>query len=592
MENKATSQRSLAKKFFVSLGRVNSVLNEIIDDGFVKKGDAASYEITDKGKEEVSKHKVDAAVILACGMGIRLAPLTFDTPKSFITINGQKMIERQIEQLISAGITDITIMVGFMKEKFDYLIDKYGVKLVYNPEYKYKNTLSTFYHARNIIKNKNVYICVSDVYINENIYHKYETEPYYIGAFYKNCKNEWRYIVDRKNKIKRFELGGANDFCLVGPCFLTKEFLDAFLPLIEKYYNESYTANFYWEDVLSENLDKLPDLYMYKLAEGTIFEFDTLKDLYDYSKETSGFGSEALSFAARALSTTEKDMKNIECMKEGLTNRSYRFTYNGDEYITRVPGENTDEFIDRKSECEILTKLKGKNITEEVIFFDEAKGYKLSKFFHNARPIDINNETELKDAMALYKKFHLLDIKINATSKIIDKNKEYLDIIKEKNVAVLYEDFDIVLSHAKELEKLVEEADKHTVLCHGDANPGNVLVTSDGLRLIDFEYGGMANPLTDIGLFGGYVLFDADKTFELYKMYKAANVGDDSKVIRLNDEKTWVVLTTYLALSGLYNALWAMVRGGVEDADYGTYGMDRYRIFKDCYERLKKAGAV
>ena len=153
--------------------------------------------------KELEAHKVDAAIILACGMGVRLAPLTYDIPKSFINIKGERMIERQIEQLIAAGITDITIMVGYMKEKFDYLIDKYAegshsspvrdgsqsspvqdgsqsspvqegsqsihhadIKLIYNREYKNKNTLSTFYHAREVMRNKNVYVCVSDVYIN------------------------------------------------------------------------------------------------------------------------------------------------------------------------------------------------------------------------------------------------------------------------------------------------------------------------------------------------------------------------------------------------------------------------------------------
>lgn len=116
------------------------------------------------------------------------------------------MIERQIEQLIEAGVTDITIMVGYLKEKFDYLIDKYGVKLVYNREYKYKNTLSTFYVAKEILRNKNMYICVSDVYIEENIYHKYEVEPYYIGAFYEDCKNEWRYIVNSKTRLRQLQL--------------------------------------------------------------------------------------------------------------------------------------------------------------------------------------------------------------------------------------------------------------------------------------------------------------------------------------------------------------------------------------------------
>ena len=177
LENPKVSQRELAKRFFVSLGKINSIVNTISEKGYIKKVELgkgkneSAYEITDIGRKEVEAHKVDAAIIFACGMGVRLAPLTYDIPKCFINIKGERMIERQIEQLIAAGIKDITIMVGYMKEKFDYLIDKYNVKLIYNREYKYKNTLSTFYHAREVMRNKNVYICVSDVYISENIYY-------------------------------------------------------------------------------------------------------------------------------------------------------------------------------------------------------------------------------------------------------------------------------------------------------------------------------------------------------------------------------------------------------------------------------------
>ena len=125
LENPKVSQRDLAKDYFVSLGKINSVINDITEKGFIKKTSAEKskgesiYEITNIGKKEVESHKVDAAIIFACGMGVRLAPLTYDTPKSFIKIKGERMIERQIEQLIAAGITDITIMVGYMKEKFD-----------------------------------------------------------------------------------------------------------------------------------------------------------------------------------------------------------------------------------------------------------------------------------------------------------------------------------------------------------------------------------------------------------------------------------------------------------------------------------------
>ena len=69
-------------------------------------------------------------------------------PKGLLEVFGERMIERQIKQLHEAGVYDITIVVGYLKEKFEYLIDKYQVKLLYNPEYSSKNTLTTVYRAR------------------------------------------------------------------------------------------------------------------------------------------------------------------------------------------------------------------------------------------------------------------------------------------------------------------------------------------------------------------------------------------------------------------------------------------------------------
>jgi len=68
--------------------------------------------------------KVDNAIILSAGFGSRAVPLTYETPKGLLKVFGKPMIERQIEQLIEKNITDIIIVVGYMKEKFDYLILK------------------------------------------------------------------------------------------------------------------------------------------------------------------------------------------------------------------------------------------------------------------------------------------------------------------------------------------------------------------------------------------------------------------------------------------------------------------------------------
>lgn len=60
------------------------------------------------------------AIILAAGKSNRFAPFTYERPKGLFRVKGEILIERQIEQLIEAGITEIYVVVGYMKEKFFY----------------------------------------------------------------------------------------------------------------------------------------------------------------------------------------------------------------------------------------------------------------------------------------------------------------------------------------------------------------------------------------------------------------------------------------------------------------------------------------
>lgn len=579
------SQRTLAKVFKLSLGKINQNLKLCEEEGLLTKQDGI-YKATDKAIKEIKKHKVDSALILACGMGLRLAPLTYDTPKSFLKIKGERMIERQIEQLHEAGIKDITIMVGYLKEHFEYLIDKYGVKLVYNPEYKEKNTLATFYHARNIIKNKNVYICVSDVYMTENLYHTYEAESYYIGAFRKDCKNEWRYDHNSQNEIKGFILGGENDYILVGPCFLTKEYLDSLIPFIEKYYHMSHTANFYWENVLEENFKTLPTLCVYKVDEDVIHEFDSLSDISDFDKTIDSYGSKAISFVSEALGCRETDIKNIELIKEGLTNKSYKFDFGDNKYIARIPGIGTSEYIDRVSEHDIYMKLKDSSITEKVVYYEKTTGYKIAEYLRNARIIDINNENELKTAMTLYEKFHSLDIKVSASCDIIEKNEENEKIIRDKKIDIPFEDFRTI---KKDLDKIKDKLlvfKRPRTLTHGDANPGNILFTDLGIKLIDFEYAGMADPISDIALLSVYVHFTPEKCLKLYKYYK--DVDPHNKNLPKSDDEAKELLAYYMALAGLWNVYWAIVMAATTGNDYGMYAMTHYQDMKKNIDYIKK----
>ena len=98
--------------------------------------------------EALSDYKVDNAVIMAAGFASRFAPLSYTTPKALLKVKGEIMIERQIRQLIEAGISEIYIVVGYKKEMFYYLEEKYGVHIVENPDYETRNNHSSIYAVR------------------------------------------------------------------------------------------------------------------------------------------------------------------------------------------------------------------------------------------------------------------------------------------------------------------------------------------------------------------------------------------------------------------------------------------------------------
>ena len=260
-ERAESTQRDLAGALGVSLGKTNQLLQETVNQGLLRKlshdegrGRNVLYELTEAGQQHLEAHRVDAALVLASGFGSRFVPLTYETPKGLLEVFGERMIERQIRQLHEVGITDITIMVGYLKEKFEYLIDKYQVKLIYNPEYATKNTLATMHHAASVLRGHNCYILSSDNWMRENMYHRYEADAWYAASFMKGETREWAIETARNGVIRDVRVGGCDQWCMYGPVYFTKEFSEQFLPFIESYYRMPGTEQFYWEDVLIRNL--------------------------------------------------------------------------------------------------------------------------------------------------------------------------------------------------------------------------------------------------------------------------------------------------------------------------------------------------
>lgn len=217
------------------------------------------------------------AIIMAAGMATRFAPLSYETPKGLLKVKGEILIERQIYQLKNAGISEIIVVVGYLAEKFMYLKDKYGVRIVVNEDYsRYNNTSSVI---RVIEDLEDTYLCSSDNYFPHNVFLEQPKESYYSALYAEGETGEYCLTTDKEDNIISVEVGGSDAWYMVGHAFLNKEFSAKFREIMKKEYANDETRHGYWEDVYIRHIDDLPLMKIRRYQPHDIEEFDNLDEL-------------------------------------------------------------------------------------------------------------------------------------------------------------------------------------------------------------------------------------------------------------------------------------------------------------------------
>ena len=116
-----------------------------------------------------------------------MVPINSETPKALLKVRGEVLIERLIRQLRAAGVDKIRVVVGFMKEAFEYLIDDFGVDLLVNPEYHRRNNLHSLALAEAYLSD--TYILPCDIWCAENPFSHDETQSWYMVSTRRTLRN-------------------------------------------------------------------------------------------------------------------------------------------------------------------------------------------------------------------------------------------------------------------------------------------------------------------------------------------------------------------------------------------------------------------
>lgn len=217
---KAYPMRTLTDTLKISGTAIGKSLDALTQAGYItRNGDILG--ITDAGLAALEPYRVKKAVIMAAGFGSRMMPATADRPKPMVTVNGVRIIDTLLDALTGVGITDITLVRGYKKERFDELLGKYPfLKLVDNDIYDSTNNISSAMAVLEEIDG--CYLCEADLYItNPGIITKYQYASNILGS-YSLETDDWSFRLDN-GYITQYRKGNTYCYNYYGISYWTPE---------------------------------------------------------------------------------------------------------------------------------------------------------------------------------------------------------------------------------------------------------------------------------------------------------------------------------------------------------------------------------
>lgn len=252
----------------------------------------------------------------------------------------------------------------------------------------------------------------------------------------------------------------------------------------------------------------------------------------------------------------------VEPLEGGITNRNYRVTIDGESFVVRAPGENTDRLgIDRRHEEEAARQAAVLGVAPEVVAFIEPEGSLVTRFITGSAIASdaLGAEPLLGEVAALLRAVHEAPA-LTAVFDWYQVPQAYAATARAMGVAVPAA-YGPAIDVAGRVRAAFAASPEANCPCHNDLLAANFLQSTEGLRLVDWEYAGMNDRYFDLGNFAVNNGIDAAGEAALVEAY----FGEVT-------ERHLARLRLMMVVSDLREAMWGVVQAGLSNLDFDFIG--------------------
>lgn len=227
-------------------------------------------------------HTAKRAIIMAAGKGNRLQPVSFDTPKPLVKVNGVRMIDTIISALHQNGISEIYVVVGYLKEQFiDLPIEYSGLQLIENPYYDVCNNISSLYVAREHIGDT-IILDGDQIILNSTVLSPEFERSGYNAIWTDGETDEWLMTVENGVVKSCSRNGGKAGWQLFSISRWSEEDGKKLKRQLEIEFEEKKNRQIYWDDVPMFCYPHEYELGIRPMHSGDVFEIDNFSELMEF----------------------------------------------------------------------------------------------------------------------------------------------------------------------------------------------------------------------------------------------------------------------------------------------------------------------